>query len=184
MNTNIFNSKIKQLVKSRNTLGVVAALIMFSNIILGAALLLKDERVVIIPAQTKQGFWTTNSVVSKEYLEEMSVFFTSLILDVSPSSAPFKRDMVLRHVTPETYGVLKRNLIAEENRYVKENLSTSFKPIKANIDAERLEVDLEGILAGYIAGKRVTQKKETIRIRFNYKQGILSLKSFKMLGVK
>ena len=74
MKFSIVSQKIITAFKERNQMAMIAAIIAVSNIILVAFLFADKERVVLVPAQINTQMWTERKAVSKEYLEEMSLF--------------------------------------------------------------------------------------------------------------
>lgn len=184
MRRTLFQMNFQKLLSQRNAFLTLAFGMAVANILLCMTVLFSNERVVVVPPDIKRSFWTETSRVSKEYLEEMSVFFAGQILDVSPSSAAFQRDVVLRYVSPEFHNELKKRLIDEEQTYRKQQISTSFKPIKIEADAELLQIKLTGDLLSFVGKARVKQSRETYLLKFSYRSGRLLLENFKLLEVK
>lgn len=170
--------------KQRNQAVIVGTLVALSNVILCGYLFVRKERVVVIPAQLTQEFWTERRAVSKEYLEEMSLLFVNLLLDATPHTMQYQRDTILRNVSPTTYNNLKIRLLKEEERYKKENLATTFSPTKIVINASKLQALITGYLTSYVSGKQVLQTEDTYLLQFRYNAGRLYILSFQDAGVK
>lgn len=180
----LLNINFQKLIGQRNAALTLAAGMAASNLILCTVVFFSNERVVIVPPDIKRSFWTETSKVSPEYLEEMSLFFAAQILDVSAGSAAYQRDVVLRYVDPAYYNALKKRLVEEEETYRTQQISTSFKPVKIEADASRLEAELTGDLQSFVGRDRVKQAREIYRLKFAYRSGRLLLIDFELLESK
>src|SRR5688500_486280 len=65
------------------------------------------ERTIIVPPTIEKTFWVTNDRASKEYLEQMASFIAWLVLDVTPATIDWKKDILLNYVPPEQHGLMK-----------------------------------------------------------------------------
>ena len=148
------------------------------NVVLTLMLFNAHERVVVVPTQLNTSVWTEKGTVSQSYLEEMAVFFAKQILDVTPSTASFQREHLLRYVDPSFYNVLRKKMLDEEEQYKKDNLSMSFRPLSAVVNTKSLQVRITGLLQQYVANKFVQQTKEVYEIHFSYQAGQLLIKNF------
>ena len=178
MKFSVVNKKIITAFKERNQIAMMAAIITLSNLILVAFLFADKERVVLVPAQINNQMWTERKAVSKEYLEEMTLFFTHLLFDVSPHSMAYQRDVILRNVDPKSYNPLKHKLVKEEEKYKKENLTTTFRPTKVIVNTSKLETLVTGYLTSFVGGKQMQQITDHYLIKFSYAGGRLFIKSF------
>lgn len=179
MKFEILKANISQLIKERNTSLIVSLLMGVSNIALLSAYLFKNERVILVPPHIKNTFWVEEGRISMEYLEQMSLFMSTLLLDISPSSCAYKRDIILRYATPESYSELKKKLIDDEERYRELQLSTTFKPQEVISDPKTLEVVLKGQLSSFVAGQKIRESQETLTLQFNLRGGKIMLQTFK-----
>lgn len=178
MKFELISKKVVTAFKQRNQIAVIALIIAISNLVLIVLLTTNKERVVLVPAQINTQMWTERKLVSKEYLEEMSLFFTHLLFDVSPHSMAYQRDIVLRNVDPAVYNSLKHKLFKEEEKYRKENLTTTFRPTKLVVNTTKLETLVTGYLTSFVGGKQMQQITDTYLIKFRYDAGRLFIKSF------
>ncbi|HQW58291.1 MAG TPA: type IV conjugative transfer system protein TraE [Gammaproteobacteria bacterium] len=155
-----------------------------ANLLLALVVFGTSARVVVVPPDFKASLWTEKRTVSQTYLEEMAIFFAKQILDITPATANYQREILLRHVEPSFYHALKKQLIEEADKYHKDNISTSFKPLSAIVNVSKMEVSLTGLLNQYVSNKFVQQTKEDYELRFVYKNGQLLIKSFILTGVQ
>lgn len=171
-----WSESLEKLIKQRNAFLVLSLGMMLANILTASLLFFKNERIVIVPAYFKQTFWTEGELVSDSYIEEMSLFFTKLMLDTTPDSHKYRRDVILRYVAPKYYHELEKKLIAEAERLYKEGVTTSFMPKEVKVKA--LGAEVTGLLISYISGTRVGEVKETYQLQFGNTGGIFMLENF------
>lgn len=178
MKFSIISKEVVTAFKERKQIVIIATIVALSNLVLVAFLFANKERVVLVPAQINTQMWTERKAVSKEYLEEMTLFFAHLLFDVSPHSMGYQRDVILRNVDPSAYNSLKHKLIKEEGKYKKENLTTTFRPTKIIVNTSKLETLVAGYLTSFVGGKQMQQITDTYLIKFRYDAGRLFIKSF------
>ncbi len=178
MKQRFYTLNLMKLLRQRDRLFWMSSLLGISNVLLGLCLFFSSERVVIVPASLAKSFWVDRSRVSAEYLEEMALFFAHHLLDVTPASAHYQREIVLRYTAPSYHNALKKRLVEEEEHSREGQISTSFKPVQIKTDPERLEVELTGDLISYVGGKSATQQREIYLLRFHYSQGRLLVTHF------
>ena len=178
MKQRFYSLSLQKLFRQRDRLFFLACLLGVSNLFLGIKTFLSSERVVIVPASLSKSFWVDPSQVSSEYLEEMALFFARQILDISPASAPYQRDVVLRYTSPSFHNALKKRLLEEETRARENQVSTSFKPVSVKVHPKVLEVEMTGDLIAYVGGKTSHQTRETYLMTFSYTQGRLLVTRF------
>ncbi len=148
------------------------------NVLLTLILFNAHERVVVVPPILNTSVWTEKGTVSQSYLEEMAVFFAKQILDITPSTASYQREHLLRYVDPSFYHALRKKMIDEEEHYKKDNISMSFRPLSAVVNVKALQVTITGLLQQYVANKFVHQTKEVYELGFSYQAGQLLIKNF------
>lgn len=182
MNLRLFNARLLNLLHQRNALLALTVGLLGLNFIQALALWVKDDRVIVVPPDVRQEFWVQKNKVSKTYLEEMALLYADLLLETTPKGAAYRREIILRNTSPQGYGRLKAQLIEEEKRITKENLSTSFQANSIKINPQTLSVQVTGDLRRYVGEKFISQSRDTYRFEFEYKQGRLLIKSFKLLG--
>ena len=179
MKQRLFSLRLKNLGTQRNLLLIIITGLVVSNVILAIGVMDKQEIVILVPPEISRGFTFTSNHPSESYLQEMSLFFSSLVLDNSEQSFTYKREMILRYVDPEFFGDLKRQLMETQERYTKENLSTHFRPLEVVVDTNKLQASVTGEMETFVGGTRVSGTKETFVISYAYKRGFLSITSFK-----
>lgn len=179
MNLKFAHLQLKRLRSQRSLFVVLTCALLLINGLLAGSLLMRNERVIVLPPELKQGIWVEKEQASTSYLEEMSLYFAHLILDQTPQTASFHRDILLRYAEPSTYGALKAQLISDEERLKKDNVSIQFMPLEVTVTPGQLVVYIMGELSGYVGEKKVFQKRETYELKLILKRGRLMITSFK-----
>ncbi len=181
MRLRLNTARLQHLIHQRNIFVGLSAALLGVNTLLAFKNFSHQERIIIVPPDVHQSFWVEGNRVSNHYLEEMSLFFAHLLLDNSEASALFNRDVILRYAQPESYGVLKTQLLEDEQRYKKEQLSTSFKPSVVQVDNKKMTAEITGDLLSYVGSKKISQNRETYRFHFQYDHGRLQIISFQLI---
>ena len=176
--------RLQDLLRHRNYLTFIASGLLGSNLLMTFALCTQSERVVLVPPHLTGATWVERSKVSPQYLEEMALFFGSILLNKTPQSASYLHELLLRYAETSGIGMLKHQLREEEERYQKSGLSTSFYPKKVTVQERSLQVELSGEMVGYVSQKCIFQREETYRFTFSFAHGRLLITSFKPLTGK
>jgi len=157
---------VSKLLLERNAWIRIATLTAMSTLILGVAVFRKNQKIILVPPHITKSFWVQGDEVSKEYLEEMGVYMAKLLLDLSPANLAHNHSVLLRYTTPEAYGSLKTQFLKEEETYRSLQLSTHFKPGTVTANPTTFEVDVNGTLTSYVAGKEIKTTPETVFLKF------------------
>lgn len=178
MRRRIHSLSLESLSRQRDCLWIAVCFLGTANLLLSFKAFWSSERVVVVPAGLSKSFWVEDSHVSSAYLEEMALFFARQILDVSPASAAYQRQVVLRYTAPSFHNALQKRLISEEEEARKNQLSTSFKPVSVTVYLKERAVELTGDLVAYVGGTLSRQTREVYRLTFSVNQGRLWVTGF------
>lgn len=163
------NIQVPKILKQRNLSLVFGVSMLFANILLVFGILNKEQKVILVPPEINKTFWVTNKQVSKEYLEEMAVFLSHLLLDQSPTSSKHKRDMLLKYISPSYYNELFGRIIKQEKYLYQNNISTRFSIKEIEVDSKQNQVFIVGDQENYVADKKVGTVSASYKISFEYK---------------
>lgn len=177
MKVDFLRENIIKLISQRNGLSMLTGVLALSNVLLGIVLICRSERTILLPPHITKTMWVEGGEVSKEYLEEIGLYMSKILLDLTPTSFSYNHEILLKYATPETYGALKKQLRHDGEQYTKLQLSTHFKPSQITANPKTLEVEVKGILASYIAGKHVRDSQTTLILKFTIRGGGILLES-------
>lgn len=141
-----------------------------------------SERTVVVPPNLSKSFWVDGKRASADYLEQMGGFVSWLILDVSPQSIDWKKDILLDYVSPEQFGALQSRQNLEADRLKKLNASTYFATQQIAVHEKNQEVEIRGRLKTQVNGLETTNEPKAYAARFAYAGGRIHLESFKEIS--
>lgn len=167
MKADYLQQNAEKFLQQRNFIAVISAVQTLAMSLFIIALAFKTERTILMPLEIKKPLRFQGSQVPKEYLEELGIYFSKLLLDITPSSFPHNHEQLLKYTRPEAYGELKKQLMNDGEQYTKLQLSTHFYPTEVTTHPKGLEVDVKGMLISYIAGTRVKESQESVKLKFN-----------------
>ncbi len=173
--------RLSHLNVQRNALVGLSVLLLAIVLLQAVFLFLKKDRMIVAPPDAKQSYWVEGNRFSPSYLEETSMFLCHLLLDITESNIISQGEVLLRYISPKTYGAFKTKLLEDETRLKKEQLSLHFMPQEVAISPESLTVDVTGDLISYVSTQKISQTRETYRLVFEGRLGRLFLQSFKMI---
>jgi len=173
-------SRLQQLIAQRNGYLVLAAGLMVLTVLLALGLLrlIGRERVVVVPPIVEQAFWVDAKAISPSYLSQMTVFFAQLRLNMTPSSAAYQRDTLLRYTDPQYYGDFKNELVAEADHLTQTHTSLVFYPVEVAVDAPHLTATITGDFSATVGNMPLPVQRLTYQLVYRYTQGQLWLRSF------
>ena len=141
--------------------------------------LLGTVRTVVVPPSLSKTFWVTADQASSEYLEQMGSFVAWLILDVTPSTIDWKKDILLGYVEPDQYGPLRTRQEVEAERLKRINAATVFAPQQLVPSEEGQSIVIRGRLRTLVNGFETANDLKAYRVEFSYAGARMHLKSFK-----
>jgi conjugal transfer pilus assembly protein TraE len=177
------NSDIKEMRRRNRGLGIAVGVLAAGHV-LGLTVILNlvgSVRTVIVPPSINKSFWVTRDKASSEYLEQMGSFIAWLVLDVTPASVDWKKEMLLGYVEPEQYGALKTRQEVEAERLKRINASTIFAPQQLVPSEDAQTVVVRGRLRTLVNGFETANDLKAYLVEFSYSGARVHLKTFKEL---
>ena len=175
------NGDIKEMRRRNRGLGLAVGVLAAGQILALVVILnlLGTVRTVVVPPALNQTFWVTRDQASHEYLEQMGSFIAWLILDVTPASIDWKKDVLLGYVEPEQYGPLKTRQEVEAERLKRINASTVVTPQQLFLSEAAQSVDTRGRLRTPVNGFETANEHHSNLIVFSHAVALIHLKVFK-----
>jgi conjugal transfer pilus assembly protein TraE len=139
-----------------------------------------SDRTVIVPPNIDRTFWVTKEKASREYLEEMASYVAWLVLDVTPTTVDWKKNVLLNWVAPEQHAAMKTKMDIEAERLRSNNATTFFLVQQLAADEAKQSVVVTGRLRRQINGADVTDPEtRSYLAQFQYVGGRVHIQSFK-----
>ncbi len=175
------DSKIRELLVKKNVMTIALGASLVTNAVLSIGInhLVGSERVVLMWPTSGEEFWVKPNKVSSGYLKEMSQYLLLSTLNVTPQTAPGRRDLLLNYVHPSGYGEIKAQLIEEEELLKKKNITKMFTPIGFEVDENALRVKAIGDLTTWVAREKISQQKTAFTLIYQMNYGKLQLVEFR-----
>jgi len=171
--------------KANRTLGGVLALLGVCQLISLAVIvsIVGSERTVIVPPNIDKSFWVSKDKASREYLEQMAGYVSWLMLDVTPSTVDWKRNVLLNWVSPDQHAAMKTKMDLEADRLRTNNASTSFLIQQLTADEKEQSVLVTGRLRRQINGTDVAEPDtRSYLVQFHYTGGRVHIQTFKEIA--
>ena len=139
-----------------------------TNCLLAVGVLTADRthRETLVPPVIHQTFWVEDTKVSGTYLQEMGLFIINNALDVTPSSAQFQAELILKYASPKSYGALQKDLFANALRMKEGNVSTFFAVTAYTIDEATQKIAFTGTLSTILGDKTVSAEPKAYSMQF------------------
>ncbi len=141
--------------------------------------LLGTVRTVVVPPSLSKSFWVTSDRASSEYLEQMGSFVAWLILDVTPSTIDWKKDILLGYVDSAQYGPLKTRQEVEAERLKRINAATAFAPQQLVASEDTQSLVVRGRLRTLVNGYETANDLKAYRIEFGFAGARMHVIGFK-----
>ena len=180
MDSTRYENDLDQLRSQNKRLMLVALLqtvVLFLAFILTLNLLGRD-RTIVTPPTIDKSFWVTSDTASDDYIRQMSLWVSSLILDVTPDDVAYKEKLLLQYAHPELHGKLKERQDIEAERLRRDNTSTYFVMQTIRTHPEKLAAVISGRLHTLINGNHVADQEKNFLVRFKIDGGRAQLVEF------
>lgn len=181
MDINVIKTRLSEELKKRNAFLLLAIGSIFLNILLGLVLLIHtpEDRTILVPLGFEKSFWVDKKGVSASYLAEMTRYFATLKLNMTPDSSDYQINQILQYTNPRTYGTLKAELVKEADSLKNEGLTSAFFPTNVEVDVPHLNAIITGDLAYFVGKEETSSYRVSYLAQYAYDNGRLYLNSFK-----
>jgi conjugal transfer pilus assembly protein TraE len=173
-------ARMGQVTKQRNALVGLLIIVLVLNILQLFERMTVSEKIILLPPDIKKDVSVEKKRVSDSFIEEWTIYLSQLLLNVSPETINYQRDMTLRNVSPEAYSPIKAQFEEDRERLTKNRAATTFSPAQVEVSGEKLTAKITGLLSTYVGREKISEHKETFILVFTLTGwGKLQLQSFK-----
>lgn len=177
MELGLSHAQSQRLLKQRNLLAGVAAILFGATLLLTVLAASRDREVVLQPILAKP-LTLTSSAVPHDYLEMVTRDAALLMLNRSPSNLQYWMDSILAMTDPRTHGKMRAELMKVFNEQNGSSVSQFFTIEKLTVDPENLTSEVNGIMHTVVGSKEVTTEARTFRFVWTYTGVSLKLAAF------
>ena len=165
------------IVRQRNFFVVMTCLLVISNFLISVFVITNNATTILVPGINNE-MSISNRSISKSYLEEVSLMFLDMLLDLSKEDIETKRDLVLKYTKDSYLKDMQRYYQKVSKNYLEYHLSTYFVPKSLDLDTKNLVVIAKGIVTSRYGNNGVNHAKASYRLKFEYVGHYLRLKEF------
>ena len=173
MNVNELSKEIAARTGIKQLFMAILAASILGNLVMAVAVITADRthRETLIPPTVSRSFWVEDTKVSNSYLEEMGLFVLRNALDVTPNSADYQHQQILKYANPASFGVLQKELNANAMRMKELNVSTFFAVTAVTPNEAKQQVAFHGILSTLLGDKIINTENKVYTITFGMSNG-------------
>ena len=180
MKRQLFIGKLQSVMAKRDlflflTMALLAVVLLLSVVLIKTV---GNQRIVLIPMPLKQAGWVDKARVSEGYLAEMTRYYSTLFLDMSPESSSSQIDEILHYSASESAGALKAQLLLEQDYLERNHVSTFFSPASVAVNTDNLTADITGDLHVMVGKEEVKVSRVIYRAHYVYRHGALLIAGF------
>ena len=150
------------------------------NLGLTAGLLTQKHTVqtVFLPPEINQPFTLTNGHYSNAYVEQVTTWFISQVLNYTPASFEHQMITFSKHIDPELFGDIQKTLLKQFNEIKRQNRSSTFFIQKVRIRG--LMALITGIRQIKVGSTSATEEQQHWYVKLaKRKDGLVTLAEFK-----
>ena len=115
---------------------------------------------VTAPPTIVKDFWISNKYFDDDYLQQMGVFLSYMVLNATPKSLNFQLDLLKPYLSPDAYTREEIEINLKKKKYEKYQITTSFAPVRVYTPKEKdiCKIEIEGYLSKKIGTKSLPEK--------------------------
>jgi conjugal transfer pilus assembly protein TraE len=174
----IYNSLIENSTYSIKTWMKISMILLMTNLLLIIFLLMMNNRenIIVVPANFKKQFSVQGQNVSPAYIEQMTFYFSSLLLNYNKHNVEEQFNMMLQYFSPEVYLKMRNLLSLDQERIIQDDVGSVFYPMSVKVKG--LDSEIDGEQLGIIGTKIVKRELRKYKMKFNMDGGTLKIESF------
>lgn len=123
-------------------------------------------RDVFVPPNISKSFWIDGENLDPDYLEQMGQFILTYYTNLTPGNGEYNKRVLLRYVSPASYGEVDALLSKNIQQLVNNSASTQFVQRSVTPRPDLKAVLIGGILNTYVTDKLTSSEPMTFYLRF------------------
>lgn len=168
-----------QILHSQRGFLLVALIVsMILNVTLSISFLTKNNRVIVLPGVVSKEFSVEGQVFSEAYIEQMSVFFTHLMLDFTPKNVEYNASILLKNVDPKYFLNMSEYFKNKEKAHKNFNFVSRFDIVNLRIYKEQNAVEIDGVLTSYFGTDKRIEKPAKYILNYTISDGKMMVSGF------
>ncbi len=143
-----------------------AVILLAAGLILNATVFRENTRIIVVPPTMKDSFWIERGKAAPEYLEQMAVFVSTLVGNLSPRSAEYNIEVLLSYIDPDRLHDVRDDLKSQAQYIKKNNITQSFYPDSTAVAENEQSVTIDGNVTRYIGAIKVSEERIRFYVKF------------------
>jgi type IV conjugative transfer system protein TraE len=170
-------NKVPALIRQRNLVSTLAALMIIANLFLCITLFRNRTTIVILPSEISGSYRIYGNKVNDIYLKDRANEIIKTILNLTPNNLENMYEVILKNAPPIHHFELKKALNKIGKEILGRNISIAFYPISTEVDTDNLVAEIEGEFYSIFGGKAI-QSSKSYHLKFIYSGNYLLLTEF------
>ena len=169
-----------QILHSQRGFLLIALIVsMILNITLSISFLAKNDRVIVLPGIVSKEFSAEGSkVLSESYIEQMSVFFVHLMLDLTPKNVEYNASTLLKNVDPKYFSAMSEYFKNKEKAHKNFNFVSRFDIVSLKVYKEQNTVEIDGVLTAYFGVDKKIERSAKYILNYIISDGKMLVSNF------
>ena len=172
--------KLSEATGVKKAVMTLLVIMVFCNLLLTLRIAFTGDRVrdVLVPANLNQRVWVDDDKVSKEYLQEMSTYFSQLMFNISPMNIEARHSLLLSYIASDKYSAFEKELKLSENLIRQTNIASYFVPTHFGVDEKSMTVLMRGSFIATQGEKVIQRSQKELELKYKYDGGKLLIERF------
>ena len=177
MHAQIAHTQAQRLLRQRNWLTGIAALLAITTIIgiVGAAS--RDQEIILVPIST-QPLTISSAGASAEYMELVTRDTALMLLNRSPEGLDYWMEQILKLADPKAHGRLKSELVKIVSEQRGTDIAQAFVIRSLSIDPKGLRSEVTGTLKTFVGAQVIASEERKFVFSWTYSGLRLALTGF------
>ncbi len=163
MNTDLLNKGVKSQSNEIRFLRLITIMLLVITLFCAYLAATADKSMkleVNAPPTVVKDFWVSNKYFDENYLQQMGIFLSYMILNVTPTSLEFQLDLLKPYLSSDAYSREEVEINLKKKKYEKYQITTSFTPDRVFTPKNKsiCKIEIEGHLSKKIGSKSLPEK--------------------------
>lgn len=181
MDAQIAHRQSQRLLRQRNWLTGIAALLAITTILGVAGAASRDREILLVPI-TKQPLTISSAGASAEYMELVTRDTALMLLNRSPEGLDYWMEQILALADPGAHGELKASLIKIVDEQRGSDVAQAFIIRSLTVDPKALTSKVSGTLKTFVGAQVIASEERSFAFHWKYQGLRLSLTGFSQIS--
>ena len=181
MHAQIAHTQAQRLLRQRNWLTGIAALLTVTTIIGIAGAASRDQEIILVPIST-QPLNISSAGASAEYMELVTRDTALMLLNRSPEGLDYWMEQILGLADPSAHGELKADLLKIVAEQRGSDVAQAFVIRSLTVNPKGLTSSVTGTLKTFVGSQVIASEERSFAFQWRYRGLRLSLSGFNQIS--